>query len=135
MKVCDKGHYPREGYRVAQLRLQAIAAPAIRAIERALCWKKQSAIEVMAISRFAFQIVSRRHSRSGQHHATQNSCVMAAGRDQHEAVPNGLLEGQSSPKVKTDPGRIEQAPNSDQNRRPSVYRAEHGSHPDQDRPA
>ena len=62
-------------------------------------------------------------SRSGQHHATQNSCVMAAGRDQHEAVPNSLLEGQSPPKVKADPDGIEHAPDSDQNRRPNVYRA------------
>ena len=60
---------------------------------------------------------------------------MAAGRDQHEAVPNSLLEGQSSPKVKTDPGRIEQAPNSNQNRRPSIFRGEHGPHPDQNHPA
>src|SRR5712671_6634835 len=100
-----------------------------------IMFEKQSAIEVTAISRSALQIVSRRHSRSGQHHATQNSCVMAAGRDQHEAVPNSLLEGQSSPKVKTDPGRIEQAPNSNQNRRPSIFRGEHGPHPDQNHPA
>src|SRR6266567_7667965 len=116
MKVCDKGHYPREGYQAAQLRPQADHSR----YRKSIMSKKQSAIEVMAISRFAFQIVARCHSRSGQHHATQNSCVMAAGRDQHEAVPNSLLEGQSSPKVKTDPGRIEHAPNSDQNRRPNV---------------
>src|SRR5690242_9675314 len=59
------------------------------------------------------------NSRSGQHYATKNSCVMAGGRDQHEAMPNSLLEGQSSPKVKTDPDGIEHAPNSDQNRRPN----------------
>ena len=31
---------------------------------------------------------------------TQNSCVTEAGRDQHEALPNNLLEGQPPPKVK-----------------------------------
>jgi hypothetical protein len=79
---------------------------------KSIMLEKQSAIEVMTISRFALQIVARWHSRSGQHHATQNSCVMAAGRDQHEAVSNGLLEGQRPPNMKTDPYGIEHASNS-----------------------
>ena len=58
----------------------------------------------------------QRQSRSGQHHATQNSCVMEAGRDQHEAVPNNLLEGQRAPNVKTDPDGIQHASNPDKNR-------------------
>ncbi len=61
-------------------------------------------------------------SRSGQHHATQNSCVMEAGRDQHEAVPNSLPEGQRSPNVKSDPDGIQHASNPDKNRRQNVHR-------------
>ena len=62
-------------------------------------------------------------SRSGQHHTMQNGCVMTAGRDQHEAVPYCVVEGQPPPEVKAGPDGIEHAANSDQNRRLNVYRA------------
>jgi hypothetical protein len=60
-------------------------------------------------------------SRSGQHHPMQNSCVMTAGRDQHEAVPYCVVERQCPPEVKAGPDGIEHAANPDQNRRLNVY--------------
>jgi len=74
-------------------------------------------------------------SRSGQHHTMQNGCVVTAGCDQHEAVPYCVVEWQRPPEVKADADGIEHAANSDQKRRQSVYRAKHGSHPQQDHPA
>jgi hypothetical protein len=73
-----------------------------------------------------------RFLRSCQDDAMQNSCVVTAGRDQHEAVPYCVVEGQRPPEVKTDPKGIEHTPNSDQNRRHSVHRGEHGPYPYQD---
>ena len=65
----------------------------------------------------------------------QNSCVVATRRHQHEAVPYRLLEGQRPPEVKTNPNGIENASNSDQNRRPNIDRTEHPSRPRKDYPA
>ena len=49
---------------------------------------------------------------------------MTASRDQYEAVPYRVLEGQLLPEMKNGPDTVEQAANSDQNRRLNVYRAE-----------
>src|SRR5437868_11190075 len=74
-------------------------------------------------------------SGSCQDYAVQNSCVVTAGCNQHEAVPYCVVEWQCPPEVKADADGIEHAANSDQKRRQSVYRAKHGSHPQQDHPA
>ena len=64
----------------------------------------------MAISCAAFSDRSEVVFTILPHYAMQNSCVVTAGCDQHEAVPYCVVEGQCPPEVKADPDRIEHAP-------------------------
>src|SRR5438067_9595103 len=51
-------------------------------------------------------------SGSCQDNAVQNSCVVTAGCDQHEAVPYCVVEWQRPPEVKGNADGIEHAPNA-----------------------
>ena len=111
---------PESGKRI----LLASGQPAGRgAIERACVLKINPLSDHGGHKRGVFRSEQGGGSRSGQHHSMQNSCVMTAGRDQHEAMPYCVMEEQRPPEVKAGPDRIEHAANSEQNRRLNVYRA------------